>query len=257
MFVLGCKDLTVATDHNKPLLGIFNNCDISNIPNPCICYLKEKTLRCAFKTIYYPGKWQRGADAISRNPTSFSLDPTLPIHQYPSDEDIAYAESINDNLSQQVIPTLLNLINERPDHTPSVYNIETDMTLNNLEQVCSSDTTYQLLIKRTECGFPSTCQQLDAKIRDFWDVQDCLTIAGQTILVGDRIIIPTQWRKHILSLLHSAHQGITSMHSRVNKSVYWPEMNKDIRNKWYTCNSCNDIAPKQHQEPLAMTTSPL
>ena len=77
-----------------------------------------------------------------------------------------------------------------------MYNIETDMTLNNLEQVCSSDTTYQLLIKRIECGFPCTTQQLDAKIRDFWDVRDCLTIAGQIILMDDRIIIPTQLRKH-------------------------------------------------------------
>ena len=94
----------------------------------------------------------------------------LLICQGPSDENIAYAESINCNLSRQIIPTLLNLINERPDHTPSVCNIKTDMTLNNLEQVCSSDTTYQLLIKRIEYGFPSTCQQLDAKIRDFWDV---------------------------------------------------------------------------------------
>ena len=31
--------------------------------------------------------------------------------QDPSDKDIAYAESINDNLSQKIIPTLLNLIN--------------------------------------------------------------------------------------------------------------------------------------------------
>ena len=169
MFVLGCKGLTVATDH-KSLLEIFNNCGISSIPNPCIHSLEEKTLRCAFKTIYCPGKWQRPAQAVSQNPTSFLLDPTLPIHQDPSDKDIPYAESINDNLSQQIIPTLLNLINERPDHTPSVYNIKTDMTLNNLEQVCPSDTTYQLLIKRIECGFPSTYQELDAKIRYFWNV---------------------------------------------------------------------------------------
>ena len=129
------------------------------------------------------------------------------------------------------------------------------MTLNKLEQVCSSD-TYQLLIERIECGFPSTHQQLDAKIRDFWNVRDRLTIAGQIILMDNRIIVPTQLRKHIFSLLHSAHQGITSMRSRANKNVYWPGMKKGIRNTRYTCHSCNEITPKQHQEPLAMTTSP-
>lgn len=114
MFVCGCKDLTLATD-DKPLLGILNNCNISNIPNPRICSLKEKTLQYAFKTIYCPGKWQRDADAVSLNPTFFSLDLTLPICQDLSDEDIAYAESINDSLSKQIISNLLNLINERPD----------------------------------------------------------------------------------------------------------------------------------------------
>ena len=75
--------------------------------------------------------------------------------------------------------------------------------------------------------------------------------------MDNQIIIPTQLRKLILSLLHSVHQGITSMRSRANKSVYWPGMNKDIRNTRYTCCSCNEIAPKQHQEPLAITFSPL
>ena len=62
------------------------------------------------------------------------------------------------------------------------------MTLNNLEQVCSSDTTYQVLIKSIEHGFPYTQQQLDAKIRDFWDIQDHLTMAGQIILMDDSTI---------------------------------------------------------------------
>ena len=34
-------------------------------------------------------------------------------------------------------------------------------------------------------------------------------------------------------------------------------MNKDIRNTQYSCHSCNETTQKQHQEPLAMATSPL
>ena len=43
MFVLGCKDLIVITDH-KPLLNIFNHRDLSTITNPQLFKLKEKTL---------------------------------------------------------------------------------------------------------------------------------------------------------------------------------------------------------------------
>ena len=42
MFVLGCQDLIVITDH-KPLLSIFNNRDLGTIMNPQILKSKEKT----------------------------------------------------------------------------------------------------------------------------------------------------------------------------------------------------------------------
>ena len=40
MFALGCPELIVTTDH-KPLLCIFINQYLSNIPNPHICSLKK------------------------------------------------------------------------------------------------------------------------------------------------------------------------------------------------------------------------
>ena len=46
-FVLGCKDLVIAVDH-KPLLGIFGNRSLEEIPNPRLRNLKEKSLRFFF-----------------------------------------------------------------------------------------------------------------------------------------------------------------------------------------------------------------
>ena len=43
-FVLGCKDLTIAVDH-KPLLKIFGDRSLEDIPNARLRNLKEKTLR--------------------------------------------------------------------------------------------------------------------------------------------------------------------------------------------------------------------
>ena len=63
MFVLGCKELVISTDH-KHLLGILNIPDINPIVNTCISNLKHKTLRYHFATQYNPGKWKRGADTL-------------------------------------------------------------------------------------------------------------------------------------------------------------------------------------------------
>jgi len=43
-FVLGCSDLTVAVDH-KPLLKIFGDRSLEDVPNTRLRKLKEKTLR--------------------------------------------------------------------------------------------------------------------------------------------------------------------------------------------------------------------
>ena len=46
-FILGIDNLTVAVDH-KPLVGLFTNRNLEDIPNPRLRNLKEKTLRYRF-----------------------------------------------------------------------------------------------------------------------------------------------------------------------------------------------------------------
>ena len=65
MFVRGCETLIIVTDH-KPLLGIFNNRELSSISNPRISKLKGRTLIFNFKIQHNPGNG--GADTFSRYP---------------------------------------------------------------------------------------------------------------------------------------------------------------------------------------------
>ena len=46
-FILGIDNLTVAVDH-KPLVGLFTNRYLEDIPNPRLMKLKEKTLMYRF-----------------------------------------------------------------------------------------------------------------------------------------------------------------------------------------------------------------
>ena len=68
MFTLGCTDLLVSTDH-KPLLGIFKDRDLHSIKNPRIQDFKEATLAWRFNVAHNPGKWHKGPDAVSRQPS--------------------------------------------------------------------------------------------------------------------------------------------------------------------------------------------
>ena len=69
MFTLGCNNLVISTDHQS-LLGIFKDRDLSSIKNPRIQSFKEDTLAWCFTVTYNPGKWHKGPDAVSREPST-------------------------------------------------------------------------------------------------------------------------------------------------------------------------------------------
>ena len=64
-FILGCEKLIVAVDH-KPLLGLLNDKSLSDIDNPRLLMLKEKTLWFNFKVVWVPGRTNAGPDFMSR-----------------------------------------------------------------------------------------------------------------------------------------------------------------------------------------------
>ena len=242
MFVLGCDRLIVSTDH-KPLLGILGDRELGNISNPRLLNLKQKTLAFRFKVQYSPGKWHRGADAMSRNPV-------------PSVASIDYDE----------LPDLLEVI--RIDEAPVEDDISDEVSmiaaleskssvkLSDIHAAAASDEVHRLLSKTILAGFPSTRHATDPQLRDFWSVRDRLSVHNGIILMGDRLVIPKSVKQRIINGLHAAHQGVSSMMSRARQSVYWPGMDTDIRSKRYSCHRCNEIAPSQSNEPLVLSPTP-
>ena len=91
-FVLGCNDLVIAVD-NKPLLKIFGNRSLENIPNARLRNLKVKSLCYKFKMLYVPGAKHRAADAMSRHSsgdagTTVLIDDIAYIWWYTSGSDV-------------------------------------------------------------------------------------------------------------------------------------------------------------------------
>ena len=76
-FVLGCADLIVAVDH-KPLLKLFGDQALEDIPNSRLRNLKEKTLRYRFRKVHVPGVKNKVADGLSRHPSDPAEKIDLP-----------------------------------------------------------------------------------------------------------------------------------------------------------------------------------
>lgn len=55
-----------------------------------------------------------------------------------------------------------------------------------------------------------------------------LSVNGQCLLWGTRVIIPEIFRSRMLDILHEVHQGMSAMKSTARSYFRWPGLDKDI-----------------------------
>ncbi len=254
-FVLGCPTLIVVVDH-KPLLRIFQDRALDDINNTRLRNLKERTLRYRFKVIHIPGVKHKAADATSRHPVNEATKLLLP-------DDVALLEDISDPSSCKdhrlaflhAIPTA-ETSPPCDDHESSLQKF-TVPTINSLQSVtwarvrlatASNDDMNQLL-SIIESGMPESRHQLPPNSQEYFQFRDHLSTIDGVIIYKDRVVIPPCLRDTILSALHSAHSGVSSMLARAESSVFWPGITPAIHATRQHCSHCNRMAPSQPSAP--------
>ena len=84
-----------------------------------------------------------------------------------------------------------------------------------------------------------------------------LCTIGQLILKGTRIVIPKKLRPRILSLAHEGHLGIVGTKQKLRSRVWWPGMEKMLRNtakpvmgaSWSVAPVPQNLSEQQHYQP--------
>ena len=234
-FVLGCKDLTIAVDH-KPLVKILSDRSLEAIPNNRLRSLKERTLRYQFKIVHIPGMKNKASDALSRYPTGEATPLQLHDNVAPTCHSIG----------SQNVDTLEE--NIRTTSEALLCNIDS-VTWDNVREATASDTSLHHLSNMIITGLPEAKQNYPPPLQEFHKLRENLYVVDGVIMYNDRVLIPPPLRQKILSTLHAAHQGITSMTSRATSSVFWPGITQDIHKLREQCDRCNRIAPSQPNKP--------
>jgi hypothetical protein len=112
------------------------------------------------------------------------------------------------------------------------------------------------LVSIIESGFPEFRHELPRDLHEYFQFRDNLYTVDGVILYKDRVVIPPQLRDDILTTLHSAHQGVTSMIARAETSVFWPGITPTIKAVRLHCNHCNRMAPSQPNAPPTPPVQP-
>ena len=90
-----------------------------------------------------------------------------------------------------------------------------------------------------------------------WTYRDSLNVIDRVILYLTVLSYPRlSVRDRVLRILHSAHQGVSSMESRARSIVFWLGMTNDIRAVREHCSACNRSAPSQPATPAIPSPVP-
>ena len=241
LFLLGCPNLTLVTDH-RPLVKLFGDRELKHIDNPRLFRLKEKTLHFRFVIKHIAGKKNTAADTLSRYP---SLMATA------DDTDVLEAEELSIAASASVIA--------------SSHVIEDDVIVldsQDMEKAAVADADYQLLLQRVrENNWPRSRSMLEPPLKPYFQVRERLGhIKGLVTYSFDeghvRLVVPGNLRDRVADCLHSGHQGVDSMLRRARQAVYWPGMEGDLQFQRSKCATCNVHAPSQQREPLMPSDPP-
>ncbi len=174
-FVLGCSDLVVAVDH-KPLLRLFGDRCLEDIPNPRLRNLKEKTLRYRFRMAYVPGAKNHTSDALSRHPTGLSPqklhlpdDQASPNPNCPGTSggttDTTCAIQVDDGLPQAICGAISSI----------------PISWEQLQTATTADPALQDLMFYIAEGPPSDRQALPATIQAYYPVLADMAIIDDVI----------------------------------------------------------------------------
>ena len=278
-FTLGCSDLVLAVDH-MPLLAILGNKNLDEVENPRLQRLKEKTLRFNFKIIHVPGVKHKAADATSRHPTGKGEHMEIACHtiiepspgperlskvflknlRRPLTEDeleeslIVEQQTIGHSMARLAQLSWNESDTDKEDNKPCVPNAcsmssITPISWQDVEEESANDEKMSDLNKFIRDGTPSERALWPAELEEYHRHRDHLSTVGPVVLYKDRAVLPASLHKKALEVLHSAHQGVTSMVGRAVPAVFWPRMQEDIIRARQACSSCDKNTPSQPAAP--------
>ena len=83
-----------------------------------------------------------------------------------------------------------------------------------------------------------------------------LYLSDGVILYKNRVVVPVSLRSRALNKLHSAHQGVTSIHNGAQQIVFWPGIKQDNESVRVNCQRCNRDSPSQPSLPQEASDPP-
>lgn len=101
--------------------------------------------------------------------------------------------------------------------------------LEDIQNQTAGDAALQELGSTICSGWPNERKSISGLISPYYDIRDELSIQNGVIFKGDRAVIPQALRKDMLKRIYASHLGIEGCLRRARESIYWPQMNAEVK----------------------------
>lgn len=210
---IGGRPVKIFTDH-RPLVHLLVN-PTPPMASPRLTRWLLLLSAYEFSIEFRPGKKHGNADALSRLP-----------HDSPPRGD--------------------------PPLPPEVYLLSMSTTragalcARDVAKHTGRDTILAQVLKWTREGWPDSCP--DGALTPFFRRRADLSIINDTLMWGERMVIPSALRAYALDKLHEPHQGVVKTKRLARSLMWWPGLDADIERCIGTCALCQADRP---MPPLA------
>ncbi|XP_062714079.1 uncharacterized protein K02A2.6-like [Aedes albopictus] len=83
-----------------------------------------------------------------------------------------------------------------------------------------------------------------------------LGMVGDTIVRGNKLVVPASLRERMLDLAHGGHPGESVMKRRLRDRVWWPGMDREVTQRVTSCEGCRLVGLPSKPEPMSRRPLP-
>uniref|UniRef100_A0A8C7JBX1 Gypsy retrotransposon integrase-like protein 1 n=1 Tax=Oncorhynchus kisutch TaxID=8019 RepID=A0A8C7JBX1_ONCKI len=222
------RDLVIAETDHKPLIAIFSK-PLLNAPRRLQSMLLT-VQNYSLKVIYKPGPEMYISDTLSRATTQCTGRGTVYL--------------------QQAICSLQQEQQDVQQINQADYLNVTDHRLAQIRQHTDKDEHLQSLKSMALAGWPYLKEETPFTVREYWTFRDEISLQNGVLFRGQKVIIPKSLRPEMLTRIHSSHVGGDACYRQARETLYWPNMQAEIKDFVSNCTTCNEYAHEKQKETM-------
>ena len=124
----------------------------------------------------------------------------------------------------------------------------TQVTLDEIKTLTINNEVIKLLYESIKTGTLDCVKY--PQLTCFSRVFNELSIVNGIIIKGEKILVPSNLRQRVLSAEHDGHQGLEKTKGILRSKIWYPGIDKEIRELVRNCRGCQSAVNYTYREPL-------